>query len=46
MRVAEAQQLWDPAAVYLNTASYGLPPRPGWDALQSTLEAALEALTG
>lgn len=38
MRVAEAQELWSPAATYLNTASYGLPPRPAWDALQSALE--------
>ena len=33
-----AQELWSPAATYLNTASYGLPPRPAWDALQSALE--------
>ena len=30
--------LWDPEGVYLNTASYGLPPRPAWDALQRVLE--------
>src|SRR5213075_2712419 len=29
--------LWEPAGVYLNTASYGLPPRPAWDALQAAL---------
>jgi selenocysteine lyase/cysteine desulfurase len=29
--------LWDAEPGYLNTASYGLPPRPGWDALQSAL---------
>jgi len=29
--------LWDPAGTYLNTASYGLPPRPAWDALQEAL---------
>jgi selenocysteine lyase/cysteine desulfurase len=29
--------LWEPAGVYCNTASYGLPPRPGWEALQSAL---------
>jgi selenocysteine lyase/cysteine desulfurase len=28
---------WDPAGVYVNTASYGLPPRAGWEALQSAL---------
>ena len=37
MSIADAQALWDPAGVYCNTASYGLPPRPGWDALQSAL---------
>jgi selenocysteine lyase/cysteine desulfurase len=36
--IAEAQRLWDPETTYLNTASYGLPPRPGWDALQQALE--------
>jgi selenocysteine lyase/cysteine desulfurase len=29
--------LWKPAGVYLDTASYGLPPRPAWDALQAAL---------
>jgi selenocysteine lyase/cysteine desulfurase len=28
---------WDPAGVYLNTASYGLPPRASYDALQAAL---------
>jgi selenocysteine lyase/cysteine desulfurase len=37
MRISEARSLWEPAGVYCNTASYGLPPRPGWDALQSAL---------
>jgi selenocysteine lyase/cysteine desulfurase len=35
--LAEAQRLWDPETVYLNTASYGLPPRPAFDALQQAL---------
>ena len=35
--VAEAQEQWSPARVYLNTASYGLPPRDGFDALQQAL---------
>jgi selenocysteine lyase/cysteine desulfurase len=30
--------LWDGARGYLNTASYGLPPRPAWDALQAALD--------
>jgi selenocysteine lyase/cysteine desulfurase len=29
--------LWQPEGVYVNTASYGLPPRPAWDALQAVL---------
>jgi len=29
--------LWDAEPGYLDTASYGLPPRPGWDALQAAL---------
>jgi selenocysteine lyase/cysteine desulfurase len=38
LSISEAQSLWDPAGTYLNTASYGLPPRPAWDALQAALE--------
>jgi selenocysteine lyase/cysteine desulfurase len=37
VRIADAQELWTPAGVYCNTASYGLPPRPAWDALQAAL---------
>jgi selenocysteine lyase/cysteine desulfurase len=33
----EAQGLWDPLPGWLNTASYGLPPKPAWDALQEAL---------
>jgi len=33
----EAQRLWSPAAPYLNTASFGLPPAPAWDELQAAL---------
>jgi selenocysteine lyase/cysteine desulfurase len=29
--------MWSPRPGYLNTASYGLPPRPAWDALQAAL---------
>ena len=36
--VAESvSQLWDPQPGWLNTASYGLPPKPGWEALQTVL---------
>ena len=38
MRIGEAQRLWQPETLYLNTASYGLPPTPAWDALQAVLE--------
>jgi selenocysteine lyase/cysteine desulfurase len=37
MRIADARELWSPAGVYCNTASYGLPPRPAWEALQAVL---------
>ncbi len=35
--LAEAQRLWDPAGPYLDTASYGLPPRPAFEELQAAL---------
>ena len=31
------RSLWQPEGIYLNTASYGLPPRPAWEALQRAL---------
>src|SRR5919205_1091081 len=34
---AQTAKMWDPEPGWLNTASYGLPPRPAWDALQSAL---------
>ncbi|GAA4686085.1 aminotransferase class V-fold PLP-dependent enzyme [Phytohabitans rumicis] len=37
MDLVEARELWNPEPGWLNTASYGLPPRPAWDALQSAL---------
>jgi selenocysteine lyase/cysteine desulfurase len=36
--ITDARALFSPEGTYLNTASYGLPPRPGWDALQQVLE--------
>src|SRR3954452_13703650 len=33
-----SSSLWEPAAPYLNTATYGLPPAPAWAALQAALE--------
>ena len=37
MELADAVPLWDPEPGWLNTASYGLPPRPAWDELQAAL---------
>jgi selenocysteine lyase/cysteine desulfurase len=37
LTIAEARDQWSPAGVFLNTASYGLPPRDGFDALQRAL---------
>jgi selenocysteine lyase/cysteine desulfurase len=37
LTIADAREQWAPAGVYLNTASYGLPPRAGFDALQAAL---------
>jgi selenocysteine lyase/cysteine desulfurase len=37
VEVRDAQALWTPRAPYLNTASYGLPPRPAFEALQDAL---------
>ncbi|MGH9128998.1 MAG: aminotransferase class V-fold PLP-dependent enzyme [Acidimicrobiales bacterium] len=35
----ETQALWDAEPGWLDTASYGLPPRPAWDALTEALAA-------
>lgn len=37
MDIDRAQKLWDAEPGWLNTASYGLPPRPAWEALQAGL---------
>jgi selenocysteine lyase/cysteine desulfurase len=37
VKLEEAQRLWQPETLYLNTASYGLPPEPAWEALQAVL---------
>src|SRR4051794_41973779 len=37
IEIAAARGQWRPAAPYLNTASYGLPPDCAWDAMQSAL---------
>ena len=38
LSIESARDLWEPAGTYLNTASFGLPPRPAWDALQEALD--------
>jgi selenocysteine lyase/cysteine desulfurase len=38
MDLEAARALWHPKTIYLNTATYGLPPEPSWDALQDALE--------
>lgn len=38
MEIKEAQQLWSALPGWLNTAGYGLPPQPAWDALQAALD--------
>jgi selenocysteine lyase/cysteine desulfurase len=37
LTIDDARALWEPVGVYCNTASFGLPPRPAWDALQAVL---------
>ncbi|GAA0942315.1 aminotransferase class V-fold PLP-dependent enzyme [Kribbella koreensis] len=34
---SEFAELWEPQPGWLNTASYGLPPKPAWEALQAVL---------
>ncbi|MFI7429040.1 aminotransferase class V-fold PLP-dependent enzyme [Micromonospora sp. NPDC049836] len=37
MDLAQAQKLWQPEPGWLNTATYGLPPDPAWEAVQEVL---------
>src|SRR5689334_13306157 len=37
MDIATAAKLWDADPGWLNTASYGLPPRPAFEELQAVL---------
>ena len=43
---AELAGLWAPEGPYLNTASYGLPPRPAFDALAAALDEWRAGRTG
>ena len=45
MKIVDAQQLWSGQPGWLNTATYGLPPTPAWDALQSVLADWRSGLT-
>jgi selenocysteine lyase/cysteine desulfurase len=44
--VAEARRLFSPENTYLNTATYGLPPRPAWDAMSAALDEWRHGRTG
>jgi len=46
VELAEAQRLFSPEGTYLNTASYGLPPRPAWEAVQSAQDEWRHGRTG
>jgi selenocysteine lyase/cysteine desulfurase len=46
VRIADAQRLFSPEGTYLNTASYGLPPRPAWEALQAAQDEWRHGRTG
>jgi selenocysteine lyase/cysteine desulfurase len=37
LAIGDAQPLWQPEGIYLNTATYGLPPTPAWDAMHEAL---------
>ena len=37
VEIKDAQRLWNARPGWLNTASYGLPPQPAWEALQAAL---------
>jgi selenocysteine lyase/cysteine desulfurase len=38
VRIAEARPLFSPETAYLNTAGYGLPPRPAFEALERVID--------
>jgi selenocysteine lyase/cysteine desulfurase len=46
LSIAEAQRLFSPEGVYLNTASYGLPPLPAWAAMQAAADEWRHGRTG
>lgn len=46
MELADARRLFSPEGTYLNTASYGLPPRPAWEAVQAAQDEWRHGRTG
>src|SRR5687768_16488743 len=44
--LAAARRLFSPEGAYLNTATYGLPPRPAFDALQAAADEWRHGRTG
>jgi selenocysteine lyase/cysteine desulfurase len=46
LRLEQAQRLFSPEGAYLNTASYGLPPRPAWEAMQVAFDEWRHGRTG
>jgi selenocysteine lyase/cysteine desulfurase len=38
VEIVEAQKLFEPDGVYLNTATYGLPPRPAVEAIDAVMD--------
>jgi selenocysteine lyase/cysteine desulfurase len=46
VRLAAAQRLFSPEGAYLNTATYGLPPRPAFEALQAAADEWRHGRTG
>jgi selenocysteine lyase/cysteine desulfurase len=44
--VAAARALFSPEGAYLNTASYGLPPLPAWEAIQAAQDEWRHGRTG
>jgi selenocysteine lyase/cysteine desulfurase len=46
LTIAQARRLFSPETTYLNTASYGLPPRPAFEALQVAADEWRHGRTG
>jgi selenocysteine lyase/cysteine desulfurase len=46
LSIPEARRLFSPETTYLNTASYGLPPRPAWEAMQGAADEWRHGRTG